>query len=154
MLESRWNHIMTMHLVKGTYLPNRSKKKLKLTKTKLRELELDWRKHTKDMKRSGSHELIYKTLDDYINYRFGFTKRIKEDFKPYKPKAEYRRETAHYPSVSTPTQSMTFSGNPTAKREPLRYTGSLIKGISTMHKSNMVPIINSTEAKDHANMRR
>lgn len=39
----------------------------------------------------------------------------------------------------------------TAKKE---YTGSLVKGISTLHKSNAVPIINEQEAKDHANMRR
>jgi len=30
----------------------------------------------------------------------------------------------------------------------------LVKGISTMHKSNAVPIINEEQAKEHANMRR
>lgn len=40
------------------------------------------------------------------------------------------------------------------KSEPMKYTGTLVKGISTMHKSNAVPIIDAQEAKDHANMRR
>lgn len=42
----------------------------------------------------------------------------------------------------------------TAKVESKKYTGTLVKGISTMHKSNAVPIIDESEAKEHANMRR
>ena len=34
------------------------------------------------------------------------------------------------------------------------YTGTKIKGIGTMHKSNAVPIFSDDEAKDIANMRR
>lgn len=41
-----------------------------------------------------------------------------------------------------------------AKPNRKEYTGTLIKGISTMHKSNAVPIINEQEAKEHASMRR
>lgn len=41
------------------------------------------------------------------------------------------------------------------KRESVKYTGDLIVGIGTMHKSNAVPIMRGTnEAKDIANMRR
>ena len=42
----------------------------------------------------------------------------------------------------------------TAKPNRMIYTGTLIKGISTMHKSNAVPIINEQEAIDIARMRR
>lgn len=42
----------------------------------------------------------------------------------------------------------------TTKTKSQKYTGTLIKGISTMHKSNAVPIINEEQAKEHANMRR
>ena len=38
--------------------------------------------------------------------------------------------------------------------EKKEYTGTLIKGIATMHKSNAVPVINQQEATDIANMRR
>lgn len=41
-----------------------------------------------------------------------------------------------------------------SKPEQKVYTGTLIKGISTMHKSNAVPIINNEEMKEHAKMRR
>ena len=42
----------------------------------------------------------------------------------------------------------------TAKKENMKYTGTLVKGIATMHKSNAVPVINQQEAEDIAKMRR
>ena len=38
--------------------------------------------------------------------------------------------------------------------EKKTYTGTLVKGIATMHKSNAVPIIDQEQATDIANMRR
>lgn len=40
------------------------------------------------------------------------------------------------------------------KKESPKYTGTLIKGIATMHKSNAIPVINEEQAKDIARMRR
>ena len=40
------------------------------------------------------------------------------------------------------------------KKESPKYTGTLIKGIATMHKSNAIPVINDEQAKDIARMRR
>ena len=40
------------------------------------------------------------------------------------------------------------------KKEPMKYTGTLVKGIATMHKSNAVPVISQQEAEDIAKMRR
>ena len=42
----------------------------------------------------------------------------------------------------------------TERRESLKYTGSLVKGIATMHKSNAVPIFSNDDAADIAHMRR
>ena len=42
----------------------------------------------------------------------------------------------------------------TAKKDIPQYTGTLVKGIATMHKSNAVPIINEQQAIDIAKMRR
>ena len=78
------------------------------------------------------------------------TKRKPVEFKPMQPQQTYRRETPHYPSLE-PDMTTGGVGN---KKESPKYTGTLVKGISTMHKSNAVPIINKQEAKDHANMRR
>mgnify|MGYP003334487259 FL=1 len=58
------------------------------------------------------------------------------------------RETPRYPSVDT-------GGGTTTK--PIHgkvYTGSLMKGIGTLHKSNAVPIFTDEEARDQASMRR
>lgn len=41
-----------------------------------------------------------------------------------------------------------------AKAEEKRYTGTLIKGIATMHKSNAVPILNKEQAIEVSSMRR
>ncbi len=42
----------------------------------------------------------------------------------------------------------------TARKENPVYTGTLVKGIATMHKSNAVPVISQQEAEDIAKMRR
>lgn len=58
-----------------------------------------------------------------------------------------RGDTSHIPShVDT--------GHSTGRVCAPVYTGQLVKGISTMHKSNAVPVINEQEMKDHARMRR
>ena len=42
----------------------------------------------------------------------------------------------------------------TEKRESIKYTGTLVKGIATMHKSNAVPVIDEEQMKDISRMRR
>jgi hypothetical protein len=81
-----------------------------------------------------------------VNY-WTSTKKVQE-FKEYTPNYSYARgDTSHIKSVETGR-----GGTPLPERKV--YTGTLIKGISTMHKSNAVPIIDEQEAKDHALMRR
>jgi hypothetical protein len=59
----------------------------------------------------------------------------------------YRRPTPKYPSDSG-------TAGVAARVEPPRYTGTLVKGIGTMHKSNAIPIIDEQQMKDLASMRR
>jgi hypothetical protein len=59
---------------------------------------------------------------------------------------EGRNTTAHIKSVDT-------GGNAPLKPNPV-YTGTKVKGIGTMHKSNAVPIFSDEEAHDIAKMRR
>jgi hypothetical protein len=59
----------------------------------------------------------------------------------------YRRETTEY--LSAPD-----SNGVAARVDAPRYTGNLIKGIATMHKSNAVPVINEQEMVDISRMRR
>lgn len=57
------------------------------------------------------------------------------------------RETPKIPSLP-------FTGGPCFKKENVFYTGTKIKGIGTMHKSNAVPVFSDDEAVDIATMRR
>ena len=59
---------------------------------------------------------------------------------------EGRNTTAHIKSVDT-------GGNAVLKASPI-YTGTKVKGIATMHKSNAVPVFSDEEAVDIARMRR
>ena len=42
----------------------------------------------------------------------------------------------------------------TNRKESMKYTGTLVKGIATMHKSNAVPVIDEEQMKDISRMRR
>jgi hypothetical protein len=57
------------------------------------------------------------------------------------------RETPKIPSLP-------FTGEPCLKKANPVYTGSAIKGIGTMHKSNSVPVFSNEEAIAIATMRR
>ena len=59
---------------------------------------------------------------------------------------EGRDTTAHIKSVDT-------GGNAVLKPSPV-YTGTMVKGIATMHKSNAVPVFSNEEAVDISKMRR
>ena len=59
----------------------------------------------------------------------------------------YRRETVEYRSVDDRQVC-------TGRVERQVYTGTVVKGISVMHKSNLVPIIDQEQAIDIARMRR
>jgi hypothetical protein len=59
---------------------------------------------------------------------------------------EGRNTTAHIPSRDT-------GGNAVLKPSPV-YTGTKVKGIATMHKSNAVPVFSDEEAVDISKMRR
>ena len=65
----------------------------------------------------------------------------------------YRRgETSEYNSLMPER----CGGEPQvcAAPEKKEYTGTLVKGIATTHKSNLVPVINQQEMIDIARMRR
>ena len=161
---------MTMHLAQGlsTINTRKNRKMPKLTKAKLAELELRWRKHNKDCKRNHMHHMRYETLQEYIDYCYGRTKmpdpREYKNFKPKQPQRSWRAEQdadhrEKYPSLMEQQMKNgtfnTASDGKGTKKEAMKYTGDLIVGIATMHKSNAVPVMKGTnQAKDIAKMRR
>ena len=77
------------------------------------------------------------------------TKSARQITKGVRPNAPepYRRQTTEYASAPD-----TVGVAP--RLHTMYYTGTLVKGIGTMHKSNAVPVINEEEMKDLARMRR
>lgn len=71
-----------------------------------------------------------------------------EEFKEYVlPDIVRRDEGVEYRSLNSKEYN-------TFKVDDKVYTGTLVKGIGTMHKSNAVPILSQEEAIDIATMRR
>ena len=62
-------------------------------------------------------------------------------------KDPFRRET---PKIN----SLPFSGGACTLPTPKVYTGTMVKGIATMHKSNAVPVFSDEQAVDISKMRR
>ena len=159
---------MTMHLENRLSTINTKKYKAKITKGKLKELELRWREHNKRMKQNHMHHMRYDTLQEYMDYCYGKTKmpdqRDYRNFKPLRQQTNWRAEQdaehrEKYPSLMEEAMKKgefnKLGDGKGTKKEPMKYTGDLIQGIATMHKSNAVPVMKGTDqAKDIARMRR
>lgn len=78
-------------------------------------------------------------------------KKYTSEFKPYTAAvtAPRRDDGVTYRSVP-----MSDSKAQTPRKESPKYTGTLVKGIATMHKSNAVPVIEKSHAEDISRMRR
>jgi len=146
---------MTMHLARGfSTLNTRKPQQKKLTTAQHNKLIEEHREFNKRMRQAGRHD-ERMTFEEYVNRVHGktATKRKQEHLAPaevktFTPKASgYRRETPVYQSGAISTG---FAPLPEKKQ----YTGTLIKGIAVMHKSNAVPVINQEEAESISKMRR
>lgn len=133
---------MTMHMLGPQFTTlSTSKRKKKLSDSQYHKMCMEWSAYNKQMKKIGAKT---KTLDEYIAYRQGKHKPTLRGT----PMPQYKRDNhrEQYPSGDG-------IGTTYARKENV-YTGTLIKGIATMHKSNAVPIINEEQAHEVARMRR
>jgi len=74
---------------------------------------------------------------------------------PSKPKGTLVVKRSPPPGRETPYIASRDTGwVPCVKVHDQEYTGTKVKGIGTMHKSNAVPIFSDDEAKDISKMRR
>lgn len=135
-----------MHLIQGISTLNTRKPQFKLTKTK----EASWREdlavYNREMRRQGQSKL---TWEQYVAMRLGKTAKPVAIKNTYVPKYSHPRYTDRQQIASLETDV----GN-TNLRESIKYTGTLVKGICTMHKSNAVPVIDEEQMKDISRMRR
>ena len=133
---------MTMHLLGPQFSTLSSRKRKSKDVTINAKFAQEFREYNKLMKKCGCKE---KTIDEYIAYRKGKAKTTLRGT----PMPQYKSSThrQQYPSYGDQ------AGSIPAKPEQ-KYTGTLIKGIATMHKSNAVPIISDEDAHEVARMRR
>ena len=142
---------MTMQLV-GPHMTttqySRKKSKKAISPAKLEKLRVQWRQHNKDCRRRHIHSAQFEKFDDFVSYVMGTYKAPKDTTprKSYVPPEV--RKTPDYPSLSNGV------GGHAPAKEPMKYTGTYITGIATMHKSNMVPITSKKDAIEVARMRR
>ena len=131
---------MTMHL-EGPWLSTSGKKKGKIkfanaeAKRKSEQLDKDW----KELQKRWGVELEEKKRKRAMS-----AEPLSGNYSLTVPVG--RNTTAHLKSVDT-------GGNATLKA-PNVYTGTKVKGIATMHKSNAVPVFSDEEAIDISKMRR
>ena len=148
-----------MHLARGlSTISTKKRKKKALTQKDIEKYTVDWRKHNKSMRRANNHSLQYDTVEDYIAYVRGEYKAPVRNRGTYTPDTSWRRDDPKIPSameeaIKNGTFNRGCSGG--TKKETPKYTGDLIVGIATMHKSNAVPVMRGTDqAKEIARMRR
>lgn len=154
---------MTMHL-EGPALTTTSykKRKEKITKAKQEQLERDWRERNQRLKGMG---LSKETFEQFLDWVYGRGKKEKEKKDTGK---KVTKAAATLPGRSTSALSIDSTGlqatENRSKKEWITgavsspaakvYTGTKVKGIATMHKSNAVPIFTDEEAIEVARMRR
>jgi N-acetylglucosamine-6-phosphate deacetylase len=132
--------IMSMHL-EGPWLSTTGKKKGKRKfasaehARKAREQEESW----KELQKKWGIE-----AEEKKRARAMSAPSLSSNYKLSIP--EGRNTTAHIKSVDT-------GGNATLKPAKV-YTGTKVKGIATMHKSNAVPVFSDEEAVEISKMRR
>jgi hypothetical protein len=148
-----------MHLARGlSTISTKKRKKKALTQKDIERYTIEWRKHNKAMRRANNHSLQYNTVEDYISYVRGEYKAPVKSRGTYTPDTSWRRDDPKIPSameeaIKAGTFNRGCSGG--TKKETPKYTGDLIVGIATMHKSNAVPVMRGTDqAKEIARMRR
>lgn len=131
---------MSMHMV-GPWLSTTGKRKGKVKfrsaeeARKARELEESWNQLQKRLGVEADQKRQRRALSA-------------STYVP--PKLSYRG--ANDPRI--PSLNNGVDSSPAIKAAQKVYTGTKIKGIGTMHKSNAVPIFTDDEAKDIAHMRR
>ena len=131
---------MTMHL-EGPWLSTIGKKKGKQKfasaehARKARALDESW----KELQKKWSVE-----IEDKKRTRAMSAAALTDSYSLAIP--EGRDTTSHIKSVNT-------GGNALLKPSPV-YTGTKVKGIATMHKSNAVPVFSDEQAVDISKMRR
>ena len=122
------------------------RRKLRLKESREQKLMNEHKKYNLEMRQIGCHKQ-QKTFDQSVAWKYGYYK-PREQKITIKEEPIYRRAEFTAPSLNSGIL------NQCVKAKERVYTGTLVTGVATMHKSNAVPIINKDQASDLATMRR
>ena len=115
------------------------------------------KKKGKQKFRSSEHAAKARKLDDDWNEllkKWGADQREKQKQRALKAPL-YTPPAPRYRGADAPRIPSRDTGLGNAVLAPAKvYTGTKVKGIATMHKSNAVPVFSDQEAIDISNMRR
>ena len=92
----------------------------------------------------GLSPRLRKSLEQYVAYKYGYGQ-VNLRVAPQEEQI-YRR-----PEQKVSSHGTSFCPGETKVNT---YTGDVIQGVATMHKSNAIPVINQQQAEDCATMRR
>jgi hypothetical protein len=141
MSSKKKSFIMSMQLMSHAFTTTSTRKRKTSNKGVTAKYSQDWVDYNKQMKRIGSKT---KTFDEYVSYRKGnYNPKLRGTPLPDYQVSDHRQK---YPSGDG--IGVTFA------RKENTYTGTLIKGISVLHKSNAVPVTNNEQILEIAKMRR
>lgn len=143
---------MTMHLLGPEYTTTRTRKpRAKLSQARRRQLKSEWHEHNRWLKQNHMGKVSFDEFQDYVCGKTpkpepDRTRQLKPSESPHLDRMEAYK--------NIPSHGIQKTGGECARRESPKYTGDLVKGIATMHKSNAVPVIDDQHAKDISSMRR
>lgn len=172
---------MSMHLEGPWLSTTRTKKRAeRTTKSQREELERQWRERNVRLKQMG---LAKETFEQFLEFVYGRGKKVAQQEKHQtkvatsyaqnnKTKAmpnsqpaitrygsnennqgQHGEKASEEDKMAPRSLGLWITGPCSSKPSPV-YTGTKVKGIGTMHKSNAVPIFSDEEAIDISKMRR
>lgn len=134
-----------INIMQIIYTTTGKSKKEKITKARQAELERDWQERNQRLKQMG---LPKESFEQFLEWVYGRGAKTKTQNKI--PIMKINK--AVIPSYVSPPEDRNI--NECALKPIQQYSGDKIIGISTMHKSNLVPVFSEQDAIDISKMRR
>ena len=132
----------------------------RLTKRDFARLSEEYRLHNKKMKQSNNLRLCFSSFEEYLDWRFGCSTasssgRSSKMTRTFSPVRAYERNTRAKAVPSRLIKELPSDlKNATARPDGNSYSGTYIRGIAQMHKSNAIAIGKGDNPEDYATMRR
>ena len=143
---------MSMHLLGPEYTTTRTRKqKAKLSNKRLKNLKSEWHEHNRWLKQNRMEKITFEEFKDYVR---GISPKPVSNRSSRLGAMESPHDDRMQAYKNIPSHGIRSTSGDCARKESPKYTGTYVKGVATMHKSNAVPVVDDQHAKDLASMRR